>query len=289
MLFSPAFPNLFLNCSTYTGKNIAAIIKHFGGDTRLDTNPDYSFESHLRDIDNFKEFSRNRPLRARALMDFERHDDDELGFCKNDIITVINQKDEHCWFGEVGGVRGFFPAKFVLVLDERSKLYTLEGDDNVSNEITTLIRGNICSSLKSIFEHGLKKPSVLGTPLHPWHFIEDTVDHEVKEQFTQILGKALVFLYLSLCSFKVFTVQCEPIFSLTYFSFLTLFPVGRLVLCKTFRLDEDKKVLQPNEMLFRAMHLINVSHHNISSDVKLRSLICAGLNDQCLHMWYVSF
>lgn len=39
-------------------------------------------------------------------LDFERHDDDELGFRKNDIITVISQKDEHCWIGELNGLRG---------------------------------------------------------------------------------------------------------------------------------------------------------------------------------------
>lgn len=38
--------------------------------------------------------------------DFERHDDDELGFRKNDIITIISQKDEHCWVGELNGLRG---------------------------------------------------------------------------------------------------------------------------------------------------------------------------------------
>ena len=33
-------------------------------------------------------FRRNRRRRAKALLDFERHDDDELGFRKNDIVTV---------------------------------------------------------------------------------------------------------------------------------------------------------------------------------------------------------
>lgn len=40
------------------------------------------------------------------ISDFERHDDDELGFRKNDIITIISQKDEHCWIGELNGLRG---------------------------------------------------------------------------------------------------------------------------------------------------------------------------------------
>ena len=34
-------------------------------------------------------------------MDFERKDEDELGFRKNDIVTIISQKDDHCWIGEL--------------------------------------------------------------------------------------------------------------------------------------------------------------------------------------------
>ena len=55
--------------------------------------------------------------------DFERHDADELGFRKNDVITVLSRRDEHCWVGELNGLSGWFPAKFVELLDERSKLY----------------------------------------------------------------------------------------------------------------------------------------------------------------------
>ena len=33
---------------------------------------------------------RNRLRRARALLDFDGHDDNELGFRKNDIVTVNN-------------------------------------------------------------------------------------------------------------------------------------------------------------------------------------------------------
>ena len=49
---------------------------------------DYSMESHVRDLENYVNVARNRRRRAKALLDFERHDDDELGFRKNDIITV---------------------------------------------------------------------------------------------------------------------------------------------------------------------------------------------------------
>ena len=50
--------------------------------------PDYTMESHARDLENYVNVARNKRRRAKALLDFERHDDDELGFRKNDIITV---------------------------------------------------------------------------------------------------------------------------------------------------------------------------------------------------------
>ena len=45
-------------------------------------------DSHAHDVENYVNVARNRRRRAKALLDFERHDDDELGFRKNDIITV---------------------------------------------------------------------------------------------------------------------------------------------------------------------------------------------------------
>jgi len=72
----------------------------------VELSPDYSMESHQRDHENYVACSRSHRRRAKALLDFERHDDDELGFRKNDIITIISQKDEHCWVGELNGLRG---------------------------------------------------------------------------------------------------------------------------------------------------------------------------------------
>nr|KAF6453777.1 small G protein signaling modulator 3 [Molossus molossus] len=62
---------------------------------------------------------------------------------------------------------------------------------------------------------------------------------------------------------------------------------SRLVLCKTYRLDEDGKVLTPEELLYRAVQSVNVTHDaaHAQMDVKLRSLICVGLNEQVLHLW----
>ncbi|XP_057201698.1 small G protein signaling modulator 3 isoform X3 [Triplophysa rosa] len=214
-----------------------------------DLTPDYSMESHQRDHENFLVVSRNRRRRAKALLDFERHDDDELGFRKNDIITIISQKDEHCWVGELNGLRGWFPAKFVEVLDERSKEYSLAGDDTVTEAVNDLVRGTLCPALKAIFQHGLKKPSILGGPCHPWLFIEEAASREVERDFNSVYS--------------------------------------RLVLCKTYRLDEDGKVLTPEELLYRAVQSVNMSHDavHVQMDVKFRSLLCVGLNEQVLHLW----
>ncbi|XP_066158762.1 small G protein signaling modulator 3 homolog isoform X3 [Euwallacea fornicatus] len=214
---------------------------------------DYTMESHAQDHANYINVSKNRKRRAKALLDFERHDDDELGFRKNDIITVISQKDEHCWVGELNGLRGWFPAKFVQLLDERSKQYSSAGDDSISETITDLVRGILCPVVKQIFEHGMKRPNFLGNPCHPWLFIEEAATKEVEKDFNSVYS--------------------------------------RLVLCKTYRLDEDGKVLTPEEesfqLLYRCVQAVNLSHDNAHAqmDVKLRSLICIGLNEQVLHLW----
>nr|CAB3266036.1 small G protein signaling modulator 3 homolog [Phallusia mammillata] len=215
----------------------------------LNLNPDYSPESHVIDHDEYMNVSRQRRQRARALLDFERNDDDELGFKKNDIITIISMKDEHCWVGEQNGLQGWFPAKFVELLDERSKTYSAAGDGNVNDSITDLVRGGLCPALSAIFEHGLRRPVFLGSACHAWQFIEEAASHEVEKDF-------------------------DSVFS-------------RLVLCKTFRLDEDGKVLTPEELLYRCVQAVNLSHNNAHAqmDVKFRTLICYGLNEQVLHLW----
>ncbi|XP_036787406.2 small G protein signaling modulator 3 isoform X2 [Manis pentadactyla] len=217
----------------------------------VELTPDYSMESHQRDHENYVACLRSHRRRAKALLDFERHDDDELGFRKNDIITIISQKDEHCWVGELNGLRGWFPAKFVEVLDERSKEYSIAGDDAVTEGVTDLVRGTLCPALKALFEHGLKKPSLLGGACHPWLFIEEAASREVERDFDSVYS--------------------------------------RLVLCKTYRLDEDGKVLTPEELLYRAVQSVNVTHDAVHAqmDVKLRSLICVGLKS-CTCGWRCS-
>ncbi|XP_056646938.1 small G protein signaling modulator 3 homolog [Diorhabda sublineata] len=210
---------------------------------------DYSMDSHAQDHINYINVSKTRKRRAKALLDFERHDDDELGFRKNDIITIISQKDEHCWIGELNGLRGWFPAKFVEMLDERSKQYSSAGDDSISETVTDIVRGTLCLVIKQVLEHGMKRPNFLGGPCHPWLFIEESAMKEVEKDFKSVYS--------------------------------------RLVLCKTYRLDEDGKVLTPEELLYRCVQAVNLSHDNAHAqmDVKLRSLICMGLNEQVLHLW----
>jgi hypothetical protein len=208
---------------------------------------DYSADSHVKDHENYVNVSRNRRRRAKALHDFERHDPDELGFRKNDIITIVSQKDEDCWIGELNGLVGWFPARFVELLDERSKVYVAAGDDSLCETVTDLVRGTLCPAIKQVLEHGMKRPSFLGGPCHPWLFIEEAANREVEKDF-------------------------ESVYS-------------RLVLCKTYRLDEDVKVLTPEELLYRCVQTINQSHVDVQMDVKLRSLICLGLNEQVLHLW----
>ncbi|PIO75554.1 SH3 domain protein [Teladorsagia circumcincta] len=169
----------------------------------ISTKADYSPESHAHDIENFLAGRREGHKRARALLDFARQDEDELGFRKNDLITIICEKDEHCWVGEVNGLRGWFPAKFVEVVDERGKNYTVYGDEAVSPEITEYIR-------------------------------EDIAYYSVEKHFNSVYS--------------------------------------RLTLCNTFKLDQDGKILTPEELLFRSVQLINDSHNaaNAHPDVKLR-------------------
>ncbi|XP_045135376.1 small G protein signaling modulator 3 homolog isoform X2 [Portunus trituberculatus] len=232
---------------------ILQVGRHFQGVepnyTSTTLTPDYSIESHSRDIPTFLATARSRHRRAKALLDFERHDDDELGFRKNDIITIISQRDEHCWIGELNGLRGWFPAKFVEVLDERSKEYSRAGDDAISATVTDLVRGTLCPAVKAILQHGMRSTSLLGGPCHPWLFIEESAAREVERDFSSVYS--------------------------------------RLVLCRTFRLDEDGKVLTPEELLYRCVQAVNMSHDAVHAqmDVKLRSLICLGLNEQVLHLW----
>lgn len=194
--------------------------------------------------------NRLRPYhrRAKALIDFAKEDNDELGFNRNDIITIVNEKDEHCWIGELNGEMGWFPAKFVELLDERSLDYSIAGDDSVLPFINDLVRGKLCTALKGIFFYDLKRTSYF-VPVHPWTVLE--------EIHTQLASGG----------------EFKQIYS-------------RLVLTKTFRLDEFARVLSPSELLYRSMTQVNTWYGaHAPLDVKFRSLVCMGLNQYVLHDW----
>ena len=148
------------------------------------------------------------------------YDCDFLGFRKNDIITIVSQRDEHCWVGEINGLTGWFPAKLVQVLDERryaklymklnfniavliniyhvfkfhdmycSKRYCFAGDDSVSAAVSDIVRGCLCPAIKAVFDHGLlRKSPLLSGPVHPWVFIEEAASKEVHpKQYVMLKG-----------------------------------------------------------------------------------------------------
>ncbi|KAI2802035.1 Small G protein signaling modulator 3 [Blomia tropicalis] len=193
---------------------------------------------------------RPRPFRrrARALLDFDACESDELAFHQNEIITIKSERDEHCWIGELNGNVGWFPAKFVELINERDRDYTIAGDDRVIPFANDLIRGRFCSAMKAIFSHDLHRQSYF-VAIHPWMIIEQIAEHVSNSgQFKQIYS--------------------------------------RLVLTRTFRLDEHVRILTPAELLYRSIVAVNHSHVNVPMDVKFRSLIIHGLNQYVLHDWF---
>lgn len=237
-------------------QSILAIVRHFHNNDpshgKVSAQPDYSLASHGRDLTTYVQTAVVRNRRAKALYDFARQEQDELGFLRNDIITVLDMHDEHCWLGEISGsgLRGWFPAKLVELLDERSKKYSPAGDDSVYAAVGNLIRHGLCSSLIAIFEYGLKRiRGLTDQNSSPWKFIQEVAIREAEQDSSSIYS--------------------------------------RLILCRTFRLDEVGKVLSPEELLYRSIQNINASYSSLdtSDDVKFRTLVCIGLNELVLHLW----
>ncbi|CAD5215212.1 unnamed protein product [Bursaphelenchus okinawaensis] len=210
----------------------------------------YAVDECVKDREEFKNARRKGQKHARALLDFETQERDELSFKKNDIITVLSERDEHCWVGELAGERGWFPAKFVQIVDERSKKYCPFGDEMLTPKVGNLIRNSLFNSLFAILSYGLRPSGIVVSKTHPWHYIEALAD-SLMEAHNNITH-------------------------------------SKLTLCDTFNLDQDGKILSPEELLFRAVHAILSSHtlQNIKDDTRLRSLISFGLNEQCLHLWF---
>ncbi|KAL3073337.1 hypothetical protein niasHT_038694 [Heterodera trifolii] len=214
--------------------------------------------------------------RARALINFDQRDADDLGFRKNQLITIVSEKDEHCWLGELDGRRGWFPAQFVKVIDERGTDYCARGDEMVCARIAELVRGPLAFAFHQILCHGLRsslKSSLWSSSTssssssHPWTFIE-----------------ALCRAIAPAAPTAAGTSRAKPTDGRRNTSKLTL--------CNTFGLDQDgQRVLGPEELLHVAVRAIHRSHSaaNAPADAKLRSLVAFGLNEQCLHLWFHIF
>ena len=164
---------------------ILYIAKHFKEndsenyiEQNIDLDVNYSIESHVKDHEHYENISLQKYKRAKALLDFDCQDSNELSFKRNDILKILSMTDEHCWIGELDGRHGWFPAKFVQLVDERSKLYSLAGDDSVNEFISDLVRGKLATCIKSIFEHGLKKtPTALGKTKSMKHYSSYVTTH----------------------------------------------------------------------------------------------------------------
>lgn len=106
-----------------------------------DLTPDYSMESHHRDHENFLVVSRNRRRRAKALLDFERHDDDELGFRKNDIITVSLRPWRNLLFRvtSVSSASPFSPPPPIVFRSSHRGMSTAGSESSTASEVPSLI------------------------------------------------------------------------------------------------------------------------------------------------------
>jgi hypothetical protein len=217
---------------------------------KAEMNANYNIESHLKDYEVYMAQNKveNTFKHAKAICDFQSNDKDELVFKRNDLIKILSIKDEHCWIGELNDRKGWFPAQFVELIDERNgKLYSKAGDDAINDTIRDLIRGEFCLILKQILEYGFKRIKILGGLSHLWTFIEQSAKKLIEKDFNSVFS--------------------------------------RLNLCNTYRLDYENKVLTPEEMMFRSIQNINMTHTKADSDVKFRTFICTALNEQLLHIW----
>lgn len=64
---------------------------------------------------------------------------------------------------------------------------------------------------------------------------------------------------------------------------------SKLVLTKTFKLDDFENNFNVKEQFYKSILFINESHLNEPMDVKLRSLICVALNHKLLPEWFTIY
>lgn len=230
-------------------QSIEAIAQHFEtyDDTfRADLNVDLNEKITFPSLDSLEKRQKLRHRLAKALVDFTKRDPDELGFKKNDILIVLNERDEHCWVGEINGEKGWFPAKFVELLEQHYD-YNIAGDDQVVGFINDLVRGRFCSVFKAILFNGLIQNGLLIT--HPWTIIETVA--------AACIASDLNSVYSRLVLTKTYKLD-----------------------------ESCNRVLTPCEILYRNVNYINQTHKNEPMDIKLRSLVCMSLNQQMLHEFF---
>ncbi|XP_045158785.2 tyrosine-protein kinase STK-like [Mercenaria mercenaria] len=55
---------------------------------------------------------------VKVFYEYEAEDDDEISFCKDDIVTNVDPVDENWWIGTTtNGTRGLFPSNFVEIFE----------------------------------------------------------------------------------------------------------------------------------------------------------------------------
>ncbi|KAM4597790.1 GRB2-related adapter protein 2a [Polymixia lowei] len=59
---------------------------------------------------------RTATIQVKALYDFRAEEDDELGFCADDVIEVLDRSDASWWKGRLRGKCGLFPANYTSQL-----------------------------------------------------------------------------------------------------------------------------------------------------------------------------
>lgn len=96
-------------------------------------------ESHARDLENYLNVARNKRRRAKALLDFERHDDDELGFRKNDIITVSIHTEQKTKQWLKAGVKNFAEHNCFHLIYSLDIQYKNNGKTDMNNQLNTLV------------------------------------------------------------------------------------------------------------------------------------------------------
>ena len=198
---------------------------------------------------------------AIALIDFRSEQLDELNFRQSQLIRILDDRDEHCWIGQIRQRVGWFPAKFVRPLDESQGEYLAAGDDAVNSFINDLVRGRLGAVMKCVFGHGLRKGLGLFT-LHPWMLVE-----EIAERLRAIvpsvgMGRASSTAHTS----------------------------SKTALSQCFRLnDSGRQQLTPKQQFVAAVEQINSTHAQVPMDVRMRSWMCLGINQRQLHRWFALY